>query len=80
MGVGNSRYRAVTESWGQGLVTLQIPFGRLVQNILSSIAEQLHQQSLLIFLSPASFLRLPPTPSPLFFTTFLLFLAKNLIF
>lgn len=78
MGVGNSRYRAVTESWGQGLVTLQIPFGRLVQNILSSIAEQLHQQSLLIFLSPASFLRLPPPP--LFFTTFLLFLAKNLIF
>lgn len=76
-GVGNSRYRAVTGGWGQGLVSLKIPFGRLVQNILSPITEQLHQQSLLIFFSLASFL---PSPHPLFFTTFLFFLAKNLIF
>lgn len=50
--VGNSRDRAVTGAWagpchsehsfGQGLVTLNIPLDRLGQNSLSPITEQLH--------------------------------------
>lgn len=74
-GDGNSRYRAVTGGWEQGLVTLKIPFGRLVQNILSPFTEQLHQQNLLIFLFPASFLSFPLTYFLLLFS----FLAKNFL-
>lgn len=40
--VVNSRYRAVTWGWGGDLTTLEIPLGRIVQNVLSPNTEQLH--------------------------------------